>query len=295
MRRPIDFLVIGAQKSGTSALVRLLRSHPDVFLPDVKELHFFVRDEFFAQGDRYLDPFYGEAGDEALLGGGDVDLLYAPAAAGRVHAHNPRMRLLAVLRNPVDRAYSAFWFARRLGFEDAATFEEALAREEARRRGGYFERHQLTYLDHGHYAEQLERFLAFFERDRLRVLLSEELRDRPAEQARATLRWLGLRAAPTLEDPGRRVNVAGVPRSLFLQKLLRSDDSWAKRQLRRVLPRSLRYELMRRVRRPLMDLNVRPRPYPPMNQATRARLREHFAPYNRRLGELLGTDLRRWR
>lgn len=294
MDRRIDFLIIGAQKAGTTALFEFLGAHPEIFMPGAKEVHFFIRDEFYLQGERYLAPLYASVTDEALVGAADVEIMYFPGSAERIHAYNPDMRLLAVLRDPVDRAYSGYWFARRLGFEEADTFEEALGREDLRARGGYSERSKLTYVGHGLYAEQLERFLRLFGRDRLWVVLSEDLREQPRETLEATLGWLGVRPEVDSIDYERRVNVAGLPRSMLLQKLLRADDSRVKGLLRRAIPHKLRHFIRRRLRAPLIERNIRPISYPPMCAETRVRLRQHFAPHNERLARLLRLDLSRW-
>jgi hypothetical protein len=294
MERPLDFFIVGAQKAGTTALFSFLGDHTEIFLPSVKETHFFVREEFFRLGTRYLSPLYQSLRGEALVGGADVEAMYFPDSAARMYAYAPSMRLIAVLRNPVDRAYSAYWFARRLGFEDAPTFEEGLAQEAARVGGGYSERSKLTYLGHGYYAEQLDRYLERFPRERLHVVLHEDLSRHPQETLATVIGWLGLRYEHGSIDTTRRVNVAGFPRSMLLQRLVRSDDSAPKQILRRVVPTGLRYVINRYLRQPLLKRNIRPEVYPPMLEETRVRLREHFSPHNARLADLIGRDLSGW-
>jgi hypothetical protein len=306
MERPLDFFIIGAQKAGSTALVEFLRCHPDVFLPAVKELHYFVREEFYRQGVAYLNPLY-PTGGTSLLGGADVDVMCSRLAAARIQEHNPSIRLLGVLRNPVDRAYSAYWFARRLGFEDAPTFEEGLARE-AERAGSSEARKAaragrpppiglsiLMYVGYGQYAAHLAAYSERFPREQLRIVLHEDLADRPQETLADVFDWLGLPYPQGSIDTNRRVNVAGMPRSMFLQRALRSDDSPPKRWFRRLVPHGLRHMIHQRVRRPLLTKNIRPQRYPPMNDDTRVRLVEYFAPHNARLSALLGRDLSHWR
>ena len=158
MSPTVDFWIAGAQKAGTTTLFDILAEHPDAFVPRAKEIHYFSSDEFHPQGPSYLDPFYADAPEAALLGGAYVHTMFFPESAARMHAHNPAMKVLAVLRNPIDRAYSAFWFARRNGWEPAETFEEALALEPTRAEGTLTERTELTYVRHGYYAEQLAVF-----------------------------------------------------------------------------------------------------------------------------------------
>lgn len=308
MERPLDFFIIGAQKAGTTALFEFLNGHAGIFLPSVKEVHFFIRQEFFRLGSRYLEPLYRNAPADSLRGGADVEVMSSPWAAERIRAYSPEIRLLAVLRNPVDRAYSAYWFARRLGFEDAPTFEEGLAREAAREarvrqdpqsaRNGELPQvgpTKLMYLGNGRYADQLQPFVERFPSEQFRVVFHEDLRNRPQETLADIFDWLGLPYHEGSIDTNRRVNVAGMPRSMLLQRMFRSDDSVAKRWFRRFVPHALRHVIHRRVRQPLLAKNIRTERYPPLHDDTRARLVEYFAPHNARLSDLLGRDLSHWR
>ncbi len=293
--RKLDFLIIGAQKAGTTALFEYLGQHRDIFIPAMKEIHYFTRDEFYEQGDSYLSTFYDRAKAGHVLGGAYAHLMFFPEAAQRVREHNACMKLIAILRNPIDRAYSAYWFARRTGWENSSTFEEALEKEAIRAKGTYHERTELTYLAHGHYSEQLRRFLREFGRDQLRVLLTEDLEDTAARSMTAILEWLGVSPDLSGINLNRKVNVSGMPRFPFLQRLLRSDDSRLQRTIRRYTSPRLRYYIMRYVRRPLLTKNIRPYRYPPMDPNMRAQLADHFAPLNAELAGLIGRDLSHWK
>lgn len=151
MKQRIDFLVIGAHKSGSTSLYNYLKQHPDVFLPDVEENRFFTKDEFYSEDTTFLDIYYRDLRTEQVVGGKNVHLMYFPWAAERVYNYNPRMKLVVILRNPIDRAYSAYWFARKNGWESCRTFEEAIKREPERLNGSYEEQTELTYLTHSYY------------------------------------------------------------------------------------------------------------------------------------------------
>ena len=86
-------------------------------MPEAKEMRFFVYDEYYNQGEGFLVPFYQEVGDEKIIGGGNATLMYFPRAPERVLNYNPDIKLIAVLRNPIDRALSSYWYARKLGYE----------------------------------------------------------------------------------------------------------------------------------------------------------------------------------
>ena len=192
MDRKIDFLIIGAQKAGTTSLYDHLAGHEDLFLPIRKDLPFFVDAGSGEVRERDFGYHYRPCNGAALLGGSFVHLLYHPESPVRIGAYNPGMRLIAMLRNPVDRAYSAYWFARREGYEAKASFEEALALEDERATGSMRERNELTYLGHGRYHEQLARYLERFDRSALYLCLFEDFVAAPEAVVSDILAWLGV-------------------------------------------------------------------------------------------------------
>lgn len=295
MERRIDFFIVGAQKSGTTALYRYLSQHPDIFMPQTKENHYFVNDEFYCQGEAYLEALYRDAKGERCLGGADVDAMHYPYATTRLHAYNPQMKIIAVLRNPIDRAYSAYWFARRNGTEDCETFEEGLAKEDDRKRHGTErERVELAYLTRGEYARQIKPYMELFGCDSVRVILSEDLFGQPEDTVLALMKWLDVRWSVENIDIHERVNPSAMPRSKALHRFLHHPEYPIKRYFRRVTSPRFRYYVRRYLKTPLIRANTKPFSYPPINPETRKRLAEHFAPFNEDLAQLLGRDLRHW-
>jgi len=291
----LDFLIIGAHKSGTTTLTDALAHHPDIFMPSVKETRFFTAR--WSEGPEFLTPFYRGRRDETLVGGADVHLLFFPEAPERIRQHNPHLKLVCILRNPTERAYSAYWFARKNGWETSPTFEEALEREAERACGDYTERSELTYLAHGRYHEQLSRFTNLFDRSQLLVLLTEELQGDPHGVEERVIRWLGLE--PGLEEgvangDTRRSNVAGRARIPAAQRMLMARDTALRRAARRLLSPAMRERIERRVVAPLARFNSAPLEYPAMNPATRERLDEYFQPHNDALARFLGRELAGW-
>ncbi|MGC1480765.1 MAG: sulfotransferase [Chthoniobacterales bacterium] len=175
MRR-VDFLVIGAQKSGTTALNRMLRQHPSIGLADRKEVHFFDWDPHFADGEPDYEAFYHchfEPGGEQVLGENTPVYLYWRPAAERIARYHPGMKLVAVLRNPIDRAYSHWQMTTRNG-EETLPFGEAIRREDERCGGG--QHRFFSYVDRGRYAGQVRRFRECFPAEQMLIFRSEELR-----------------------------------------------------------------------------------------------------------------------
>jgi hypothetical protein len=198
--RPLpDFLIIGAQKAGTTALYAYLRWHPGITGPSFKEVSYF--DRHYARGERWYRAHLPARSRSRLVGEASPSYLFHPLAPERVAALIPDARLIALLRDPVDRAFSHYQHEVSLGREPLS-FEEALDREEERMSGevermirepSYFSHAwwNYTYAARGLYAEQLERWFAVFPREQLLVLVSEEMLDDPAETYPRVLDFLG--------------------------------------------------------------------------------------------------------
>jgi hypothetical protein len=212
--RPLpDFLVLGAQKAGTTALYEYLRRHPQITGPSWKEVSFF--DRHWARGERwYRGNFPNLARTrEKLVGEASPSYVFHPLAPQRVQEVVPDARLIVLVRNPVDRALSQYNHEAALGREPLP-FEEALDAEEERLRGEqermaadprYFSRDwwSHTYQARGRYAEQLERWLAVFPREQLLILPTDDLGSDPAQAHAQVLEFLG--ASPQRLDSYPRV------------------------------------------------------------------------------------------
>lgn len=198
----VNFVIGGTQKGGTSALDSFLRQHPQVCLPnDLKEVHFFDREEIFRTGQ----PDYGKYHEHfrpgplhRVIGEASPIYMYWNASPERIRAYNPQMKWIVILRQPVERAYSAWNMERQRG-ADELPFEEAVAREAERCREALPLQHRVySYLDRGFYARQLRRLFELFGRGNCLVLLNEDLRSNHDQTIRDMFRFLGV-------DPSVRV------------------------------------------------------------------------------------------
>jgi sulfotransferase family protein len=209
--RPLpDFLILGAQKAGTTALYAYLRWHPEITGPSFKEVSFF--DRHYARGEKWYRAHLParprqlvarqRRGRWPAVGEASPSYLFHPLAPERVAALLPDARLLTVLRDPVDRAFSHYQHEVALGREPLP-FEDALAAEEERMRGevqrmtsdpSYFSEAwwNHTYVARGRYAEQLQRWFASFPPEQILVLFSDDLLQQPADTYARVLAFLGV-------------------------------------------------------------------------------------------------------
>ena len=198
-----DFLGLGVQKGGTTTLHRLLERHPSVFLPPVKEVHYFSL--HFGEGEAWYRNQFASAASGQRCGEITPYYLFHPEVPKRVHALLPTARLIVLLRDPVERALSQYFHSRRLGFEPLP-LEQALAAEPERLQSapaalraadGKHKSHQEhSYLSRSRYELQLPAWEALYPAAQLLVLRSEELFSRPAEIWMRVLEFLGLPGCP---------------------------------------------------------------------------------------------------
>ncbi|MBK1649288.1 sulfotransferase family protein [Rhabdochromatium marinum] len=208
--KPLDFVIIGAQKSGTTSLFRYLEKHPQLFMPPEKELPFFSRDDLFQAGwPTLVAEHFSAARPEQLWGTASPQYLADPRVPARLHAANPHLRLIALLRNPIDRAFSHFTMSLRRGMEkrdfaqaaNELLTPEALARDRNAIPPDYAEGYaqanaEVTryYFVWSEYARALKRFLDQFPPEQLLVLFMEDMQREPQASIDAVLHFLGLPA-----------------------------------------------------------------------------------------------------
>ena len=178
-----DFVIIGAQKGGTSFLYHLLTRHPLVEPAARKELHFFDHPEYFDHGAEWYRRCFprlsAEDGQRSITGEATPYYLFDPPVAKRMAEIVPKARLIALLRNPIDRAFSHYQMQVKRGTEPR-TFEEAIEQQDS------------SYLSRGIYVDQLLRWFEFFGKEQMLILKSEDFFERPVETLKVVLTFLDL-------------------------------------------------------------------------------------------------------
>lgn len=257
-----NFFIIGGMRSGTTSLHAYLRDHPGVFVQR-KEPRFF--DGYYERGlDWYKDLFTG-AGPTQTIGEGTPTYMYSDLALRRIREVVPNALLIAMLRDPVERAYSHYWM-NRAREKETRTFEEAVDAEV--KAGPSATTH---YVDFGLHIKHLTRVCSIFDRSALHVELLEDMKNEPL------LTYERVCAFLNVDSSYRPVNL-GQPVNSFVT-------------FRSVAGRRLAKSLPKRVRNVVGKLNVKKQSYPPMSDEARSFLNEYFAQPNRALAEWLGRPL----
>jgi hypothetical protein len=294
-----NFLMIGAAKSGTTSLWNYLRQHPQIFLASVKEPRFFAYEgetvnysgpgddkwgrEIINSWDAYQALFQSAKGQLALGEASNVYLYFAQRAAPRIASRLPGVKLIAILRNPVDRAYSNFLMMRGEGREPLSDFRRALREEEKRLRNGWSP--GWAYYRRGLYADSLRTYLAYFPRERMRFLLYDDLVQAPGRLLQEIFEFLGV--DPFLPDLSQRHNVSVHPRSHLLAFLIHNRTPLS-RSLRKILPETIRLSINQALR---AANATRP---PVLQSEIRREISASFREDIRQVSQLIDRDLSGW-
>ena len=276
-----DFIIAGAPKSGTTSLYFYLKQHPDIFVPDKKELHFFSFERLAANAagpeDDYIlstlcadkeayANYYRTANHHAAVGEFSPSYLYYCETAEDIRRMlGDSTKIILMLRNPVEKSYSQYMHQVRNNLE-RLSFEQALAAEPQRRAMGWSD--IWRYAESSLYAQRTRHFIRVFGRSKVRVIIFEEFIADPQNELSGLLRFIGVDDRVPI-DTGKVYNRTGKPRSRLAADLL-AQPSLLKSVLKRIVPERMRS----RIRLTLQDLNSAPKEAMPAS--CRRRLEDFF-------------------
>ncbi|HEV3283323.1 MAG TPA: sulfotransferase [Solirubrobacteraceae bacterium] len=305
-RRLPDFFIVGHAKSGTTALYEMLRRHPQIFMPELKEPMFFARNpgagtRFEQTGNRtetleqYLALFAG-AGAEQLAGEASTFYLWSALAPPRIAQLQPDARIIAILREPASFLHSLHLQAVQNGAETERDLRKALALEDARRRGREIPAAAhwpaaLIYSDRVRYVEQLRRYGELFAPEQMLVLIYDDFSSDNEATIRRVLRFLGVDDGVPLELV--RANRSVAVRSVRLDRIvraLRGGRGPLSGALRKTVRGVTTQESRTRLLHPLRGRMLYGAPKPSDEELVRE-LRIRFRPEVLALGDYLGRDL----
>ena len=295
-----NFLVLGTAKAATSSLYTYLRQHPNIYLSPVAELNFFAHEgrdlNFRGPGDLeyiwsdslvttyedYCKQFAGVAG-EAAVGEVSTHNLYSEQAPELIKRYVPNVKMIAMLRNPTDRAFSAFAHMVRDGREETDDFRTALAREPVRIRNNW--EPLWHYKNMGFYGAQLSRYFETFGKDQIRVYTYDDFGARPLNVIQDIFAFIGVDPG-FVPDMSEKINVSTMPRSGQLQDMM-MGKSRVRSALRSLVPAGARS----RIRDFILQHNTKR-----LRLASDARreLTNEYRDDIGLLGRLIGRDLSHW-
>ena len=219
-----NFIIIGAMKAATTSLYTYLKQHPDVFMTAIKEPMFFNNfqnnNNFKVLGrktkkittfEQYY-PLFDSVKNEKAIGEASPAYISNKNCPNLIQQHLPNAKIIAVLRQPVARAYSNFLHARRADRESISDFETAFNKETERKTENWSPLYH--YKSKGYYAEQLERYFTLFPKENIKVLLFEDLVNNPIETTQELFKFLNIDKS-FIPETSKKSNVSGTPKGIF--------------------------------------------------------------------------------
>lgn len=291
-----NFLILGAAKAGTTSVFHYLNQHPEIYMSPVKEPRFFAPEFYqtYCHGllrsnarktnftlAEYQSLFAGVS-DEVAIGEASTEYLYFSETPKRIKQTIPNAKLIAILRNPIERAYSAFSYQVRDGCE-TLSFERALQNEAKRIENKW--RPGWHYKECGFYYTQLKRYFDVFESEQIRVYLYENLKIDPLSFVRDIYRFLEV--DPSFVPILSRKNTSYIPKNKYINSLI-VKDSLFKSTVKNILPSNITQAIAKKVK--IINISSETK----LNSKVRQQLLQAYKKDILELENLLQKDLSLW-
>jgi len=295
-----NFFIVGAARSGTSALYHYLKQHPDIFMSEIKEPQYFCTDfhresdKFFKKkvrfpirANRHYLKLFKNVSNEKFLGEASPQYLYSKEAAKNIYHFNPSAKIIISLRNPVEVLFSLHAQLLVYSGEDILEFKKALDIEPERRKGRYMPKgllwpSSLYYLDWVKYCEQVKRFYDNFSKDQVKIIVFEDFKKDNIKVYKDILTFL------TVDDSFKPAlsfyNSQSIPRLLFINKLLVGLGNMP---IKNVLPHATKIIINETIR----NLNKKPEKRESSGNGLRIRLFKKLKSEIENLSDIIKRDL----
>jgi Sulfotransferase domain. len=262
-----NFLIIGAPRAGTGWMARNLREHPDIYMPRIKEVHFF--DKHYEKGIGYYGQFFAGVRKEKAIGEASPSYLFLEQVPTLIKKCIPDIKLIVSLRNPIERIYSRYWNAKARYLENRnLSFEEKIKLKP-------------SFIEEGFYYDHLMRYYNLFQKENILILLFDDLKENPARFLQSIYTFIGVDTEFISPFMDQKINSASSKKELAKSKLL-----WY------VCEILSRIKLLK-THNFVMKLNEGQ--ISPMNRKTKEWLvKEVYLEKNILLSELIGRDLTAW-
>ncbi len=201
MEKKVQFLICGAQKGGTTALTQYLNQHPNIFIPEIKEVHFFDNESRKWDNKDYTDYHqnFKEGKSNQIWGEATPIYMYWDKSPERIWQYNSNIKIIIILRNPITRSYSHWAMESNRG-QDSLSFEKAIELEDSRKREDLpFQHRVYSYVDRGYYCNQINRLWHYFGKDSVLILKQEDLRLKTKECLSKITNLLNIQAFKTID------------------------------------------------------------------------------------------------
>ncbi len=292
------FFIVGAPRSGTTAMYEFLKAHPEIFMTAHKEPHYFATDlkprnpwMKSLRKKRNCLKLFSFAKKEKQLGEASVLYLVSKKAARNIKNFNPQAKIIIMLRSPLEVMYSLYYQLFYGGDETTRTFSEALDLEKERKKGKNFPqslqmKQVYLYREDTKFSQQVKRYLDCFPRNQIKIIIYEDLKKNPRKVYQDLLRFLAV--DPNFLPEFRRVNPNRILKNARLQRLMNRTALFLSQYGFDL------YLFLRPLYRKFESLNLKSGRRPPMDLQLERKLKREYLPEIKRLSVLVGRNLTFW-
>lgn len=234
----VDLLIIGAGRSGTTTISKYLENHPEVCFSNIKEVHYFSVEELYKRGEKYYHSFLEHLNNEKVVVSADTYLLMDYDAIARIKAYNPEMKILVMLRNPVDRAYSSYNYSVNYGYHEAlSAFSDCIDFEKnIEKQSDIVMRNNLGHLYGSLYYKHLSKWFESFPREQFLLLTLSELKENAEKTHKQISSFLGIADIDESFKIGEKHNAYAVPKNKGLEQFLLNRNNGLRVLIRNMIP-----------------------------------------------------------
>jgi len=291
-----NFIVVGAMKAATTSLYTYLKQHPEIFMTKVKEPMFFnnfkQENKYKISGKKSKKPttlkeylaMFDDVKNEKAIGEASPAYIYNPQAPQLIKEHLSNVKIIAILRQPTDRAYSNYLHTKRADREDAATFQEAIELENKRIKDNWSPLYH--YIEKGYYSVQLKRYFDLFSEKNIKIYLFEDVVKNTKETLKDIFKFLEVDENVEI-DTSKKANVSGNPSGLmgWVLKKMWYYNLMPKFAISYYLPKFIMELIFKSVYKPIEKLN---------EDSRRDITERYYKGEIRSLEKLIDRDLSSW-
>ena len=295
---PNTFL-IGAQKAATTSLYYWLSQHPEICAPlSVKDYAFFTRDEYYNLGMSHINSYFKEGyHDQKIVLQGSVHYIFFENAIKRIYDQQPKAKFILALRHPIDRAISAYRYAKKFNYE-SETFERAIELEQKRLQSSDVRiQSECTYLHHGLYYKQISTFLKYFDQKQLHVCFYEDIKSNPDSVIKEIFDFLNVDSSFSPEL--KAMNRTGKVKNKTFQKIAFGEHPVRNFIVRKILKKLIPDEGRKKLKWKVIDMNTNSTQIQPKYNLTTEETLEYLKDFFKediiKLEQLLDKDLSHWK